>query len=91
VSEDYEVTLVVKIKMSEPPDQQAVDRVAHFAAVHLNRGFGIDRLSIWHEGRRFIFDPAHESDQYGPNAPSKWVERPVTPVIDHGANSSEVH
>jgi hypothetical protein len=83
MSEEHEIVLVIKVTVTEPPDQVDVDRVTRFAAVYLNRGFGMDRLSIWHEGRRFLYDPVHDSDHYGANTPGRWVA-PTTASSTNG-------
>lgn len=71
---EHEVTFVVKISALDEPDQRDIDRLAHFMAVQMHRGFGIDRVGLWHEGRKFVFDPQHDAEHFGANVAGKWIE-----------------
>lgn len=74
---ENELTFVVKVSTTDKPDDQAsIDRIAHFIAVYLNRGFGMDRISILHEGRRLVFDPDHDAEHYSSNVGARWIEIP---------------
>jgi hypothetical protein len=52
------LTFTVEISTVGEPTQDDVDRIAHFLAVHLNRAFGAARATLYHEDRRYLFDPA---------------------------------
>lgn len=82
--QEHETVFVVKIRSTGEADQIATDRLAHFMAVYLHRGFGIDRVGIWHEGRRFIFDPENDAEHFGANVPGKWMEIVQSPAHTNG-------
>lgn len=70
---EHEVTFVVRISTVEEPDQTDIDRLAHFMAVQMHRGFGIDRVGIYQAGRKFVFDPQHDAEHFGANVAGKWT------------------
>lgn len=70
-----ETTFVLKIKSTEAPDPLLITKQASFAAIALHRMFGADRFEIWHEGKRFVFDPlAQDGEHYGHDEVSSWIQ-----------------
>lgn len=74
--EEHDVPLVIKVKtLDDPTSPEVVTRIASFAAIGLNRMFGNDRIEIWHEGKRFTWDPVAHDEGVDKNPAGKWVDQ----------------
>lgn len=61
-----QMVFVVKIDQFGRHDPEHVAAVATSLWRHLNRGFGADRVQVWHEGNRIRYDPlAHDGEHLG--------------------------
>lgn len=69
----HETVFVVKVRSVEAESQATIDTQARFVAIALHRMIGVDRFELWHEGRRFVFDPqAQDGEHYGHDVAATW-------------------
>lgn len=61
-----QMVFIVKIDQFGSHDDRHVAAVATSLWRHLHRGFGADRVEVWHEGQRIRYDPlAHDGEHIG--------------------------
>lgn len=61
-----QMVFVVKIDQFGSHDERHLAAVTTSLWRHLNRGFGADRVELYHEGKRIRYDPlAHDGEHPG--------------------------
>lgn len=54
---DTVVVFTVEVESFGPGDSRHQNQIARTLWTQLNRGFGADRVKVWHNGKRVYFDP----------------------------------